>query len=253
MEETVKDLTVEERLIVAADLDPREFGGIKGARSQVIKLGKSLSGLGVVIKVNSILRAVGYSLIKDLQDLGLKVFADLKLVDIPKTMEYDSLFLSENPPDFLTVMCNSGVAGMSKVQKALNGKTDILGVTVLTSLDEEESQAIFTCSAKAGVVRFARMAQLAGLPGLILSPKEIEVIKKRKELVLTLNTPGIRPEWALVKGDDQSRVLTPKKAIVNGVTRIVVGRPITQAKDPYQAVNRTLDEIREALKEQKGE
>ena len=123
----------------------------------------------------------------------------------------------------------------------------MLGVTVLTSVDEEECQSIFSCSTKAGVLRFARMAQLAGVAGLVSSPQEAEMLAGKKELVLAANTPGIRPEWSLVAGDDQRRVMTPGKAMKAGVKRIVVGRPITQADNPLEAVRRTLDEMEAAL------
>ncbi|MBU1895557.1 orotidine 5'-phosphate decarboxylase, partial [Patescibacteria group bacterium] len=87
----------------------------------------------------------------------------------------------------------------------------------------------------------------------ILSPKELEIVNHRFELLLSLNTPGIRPEWSLVENDDQSRVMTPKKAILAGADRLVIGRPITKAKDPLEAVKRTLDEIQEAVEELKKE
>lgn len=251
----MKELRPEERLIVAADYSPKDFGGIQGVESKVLALAEELKGLGVYIKVNSVLRAVGYSLITKLHDLDLKVFADLKLIDIPNTMGTDGEMLTEVKPEILTVMCCAGINGMNAVQKVLGGTTEILGVTVLTSLNEKECQSIFTCSTKAGVLRFARMAQLAGLGGLILSPKEVNVLKKF-ELTLSFNTPGIRPAWSLVEGDDQSRVLTPQKAIENGAERIVMGRPIVKAgandkglpQNPRKAVERTLKEIKTGLK-----
>ncbi|HUW72186.1 MAG TPA: orotidine-5'-phosphate decarboxylase [Candidatus Humimicrobiaceae bacterium] len=236
-----------ERLIVAADYDPRKFGGINGVREEVLRLADALEGLGIIIKVNSILRACGYGLIRELHDLGLRVFADLKLVDIPNTMEMDGAMLAEVKPELLTVMCCAGIDGMASVQKVVGGDTEVLGVSVLTSLDEEECQTIFTCSTKAGVLRFARMAQLAGLGGLILSSQEAEMLSKKKELVLSLNTPGIRPGWSLVAGDDQKRVMTPGKAIEAGARRIVIGRLITQTDNPREAVSKTLREIEEAL------
>ena len=256
-----KELKPEECLIVAADYSPKKFGGIKGVKEEVVALATKLAGLGVYIKVNSILRALGYGLIDELHERGLKVFADLKLIDIPKTMEFDGEFLVEAKPDMLTVMCCAGIDGMNAVQKVVGKNTEILGVTVLTSLNEEECQGIFTCSSKAGVLRFARMAKLAGLGSLILSPKEVGVEKDRFELMLSLNTPGVRPEWAIVDEDDQTkeRTLTPKKAIMGGAKRIVMGRPITQAKandnglpqNSKEAVERTLEEIKQALKELK--
>ncbi|MFH1308935.1 MAG: orotidine-5'-phosphate decarboxylase [Patescibacteria group bacterium] len=251
----MKDLKPEERLIVAADYSPKEFGGIQGVKEKVFALAKDLKGLGVYIKVNSILRAIGYDLVVKLHDLGLKVFADLKLIDISETMAIDGEMLSEVKPEILTVMCCAGIDGMNAVQKSFEGTTEVLGVTVLTSLNEEECQAIFTCSTKAGVLKFARMAQHAKLGGLILSPKEVEVLKNRFELMLSLNTPGIRPEWSIVEGDDQVRVLTPLKAIKNGSDRLVIGRPVTRAgqndkglpQNPREAVERTLEEIKQGL------
>jgi len=190
-----------------------------------------------------------------LHDMGVKVFADLKLIDIKNTMQFDAEFLAEFEPEIVTVMCCAGIDGMNAVQEVIGKKTMVLGVTVLTSLNEEECQAIFTCSTKAGVLKFARMAQLAKLGGLILSPKELDVVNDRFELTLSLNTPGIRPEWAIVEGDDQTRVVTPLQAIENGAERIVMGRPITGAKpndegfpqNPREAVERTLEEIKAGL------
>lgn len=256
-----KDLKPQERLIVAADYSPKEHGGIDGVERKVLALGHELEGLGVYIKVNSALRASGYGLIRKLHNLGLKVFADLKLIDIPNTMRTDGEMLAEVKPEILTLMCCAGIDGMNAAKEALEGDTEVLGVTVLTSLNEEECQAIFTCSTKAGVLRFARMAQMAGLGGLILSPKEVEVVRNRFEIVLSLNTPGVRPEWSIVEGDDQTRVLTPQKAIKNGAKRIVMGRPITKAKandqglpqSPREAAEQTLKEIVQAVKEKGAE
>lgn len=241
----------EDRLIVAADFKP-DKDGIVGVQKKVIALAEQLKGMGVYIKVNSILRACGYEFIDQLHDLGLRVMADLKLVDIPATMAIDGALLDKAQPDLLTVMANASVAGISSVVKELSS-TEVLAVTILTSLDEEECQGVYGCSTKAGVVRFARLAQLAGCGGLVLSGKEVPMITSRPELDLTLNTPGIRPQWAIVKGDDQKRVVTPADAIKNGVDRIIIGRPITQADDPGDAVKKTLEEIQEAMEEKNKE
>lgn len=250
----MKDLKLNERLIVAADYKPSECGGSAGVKSKVLELAKILTGLGVYIKVNSVLRCCGYELITTLHDLGLKVFADLKLIDIPETMSIDAELLSEFKPDILTVMCCAGVNGMASVPKKIGQGCKVLGVTVLTSLDEEECQAIFTCSTKAGVVRLARLAALSGLGGLIMSGQELEVVGKRQELaLLSRNTPGIRPLWSLVPDDDQSRIVTPFQAIQKGADRIVIGRPITQAKDPRAAVIKTLSEIEQGIQQKERE
>jgi len=249
-----KGRKAEDVLIVAADFKPEENGRL-GARQEVINFAKKIKGTGVYIKINSILRACGYDLIDNLHDLGLKVVADLKLKDIPETMEIDAMFLTEAKPEIITVLCDASVEGMLRVKEQLKGSgSEILGVTVLTSLDEDECQAIYVCSTKAGVVRLARLAENARLDGLVLAAEEIGVIRKRRELDnFSLNTPAIRPEWTIVGGDDQAkkRIKTPAQAIEMGVDRIIVGRPITRNKDPQSALLRTLSEIEVALEKLK--
>jgi orotidine-5'-phosphate decarboxylase len=246
-----EDRRPEDCLIVAADYRPEgKVNFRREVSDKVLALADQLKGLGVYIKVNSILRACGYDLIADLHGMGLRVFADLKLTDIPQTMETDAILLAEYRPDILTVMCNFSVEGMARVKNALRDvNTQILGVTIMTSLDEEECQQIYICTPKAGVVRFARLAQAAHLDGLIMSIKEAEVITKRKDLHLSINTPGIRPDWAVVKNDDQKRTGGIKDAFKKGVSAIVMGRPIVEAPNPREAVEKTLTEIKEGLEE----
>lgn len=242
-------LKPEKRLIVALDFDPQKEGGLRKTYSRVLTMGESLAELGVIIKINSILRALGYTLISELQQMGLDVFADLKFIDIPNTMEADARLLAEFQPNIATVMCCAGIDGVRRVQTFLGKTTEVLGVTILTSLGDEGCQDIFSCSPEDGVKRFAHVAQKAGLPGLILSPQEAAVVRADRELTLGLNTPGVRPKWSIVKDDDQARVLTIREAFRAGVDRLVIGRPITQADDPRGAVMRTLDEIASAQEE----
>lgn len=237
-----------ERLIIAADYPPDRCAP-NSILGKVLDLADLLKGTGVLIKVNSALRFWGYRLIGELHERDLGVFADLKLCDIPATMRADAQLLSAYGPELLTVMCSAGVEAMAEVVDHIGPATTVLGVTILTSLDEEECQGIFGCSTKAGVVRFARFAKEAGLSDLILSPKEIEAVKKRRRLELVCNTPGIRPEWAEVTGDDQKRTMTVRGAIAAGAERLVIGRPITQAKSPLDAVKRTLEEIEQGLQD----
>ncbi|MBU1895434.1 orotidine 5'-phosphate decarboxylase, partial [Patescibacteria group bacterium] len=163
----MKDLKPAERLIVALDYSPGDCNipCVASLEDKVLGFAKQLAGSGVCVKINSVLRAYGYLLIAKLHELGLRVMADLKLVDIPATLEKDGQWLEMAPPEILTVMACSGIDGMHALQKVLGDKTEILAVTVLTSLNEEECQAIFSCSTKAGVLRFARMAQLAKMGG----------------------------------------------------------------------------------------
>ena len=253
----MSSLPLSERLIVAADYSPIKYGGIEGARKKVLDLARELEGTGVYIKINSILRASGYSLIDDLHKLGVKVFADLKLNDIKNTMSTDAEMLAEVKPEIVTVMGSAGIEGIKAVQEILGDDTEVLVVTVLTSLDDDESQLIFGCSTSAGVLKFARMAQLAGASGLILSPAEIGILKSKPEITLSMNAPNFRPEWSFIKDDDQNadRSLTIVEAFKNGAERAVMGRAIINAEpngegfpqNPREAVIFTLRDIEEGL------
>ena len=237
-----------DHLIVAADFKPEPGHGRESVRSQVLQLADDLSGTGIYLKVNSALRACGYELIREINERGLRSFADLKLNDIPETLVTDGTLLRETSPNLLTVMCSSGVKAMKALKDALP-RTEILGVTVLTSLSDEETRAIFSCSTEEAVSLLAELAREAGINGLISSPKEVAVLREKFGARFTLNTPAIRPLWAIIKGDDQNsdRVMTPYKAIKAGADRIVIGRPIILADNRYDAVMRTLDEIASAL------
>lgn len=242
-----EQLTVAERLIVAADFKPERYSGRSGVEDRILALAESLEGTGVYLKINSGLRAGGYDLLEMLHQFGLKVFADLKLVDIPETLETDAMLLAEAKPELLTVMCVAGSEGMRRL-KSMLPETEVLGVTILTSQNEQECRLVYGRGIEEAVQFFALQAKNAGCDGLISSPKEVSMLSKCFPN-MTLNTPGIRPVWSMVEGDDQNpnRIMTPYDAIKAGVHRIVVGRPIVQSKDPLDAVKRTLEEIERAL------
>lgn len=212
-----KTLTPAERLIVAADFKPTNPNGKDWVKARVLELADSLKGTGVYLKVNSALRACGYDLIGEIQSRGLRVFADLKLIDIGETLSTDGVLIREAKPELLTTMCVAGLTAMQALKAELPD-TEVLGVTVLTSLKDADTQAMFTCSTEEAVMRFAQVAADAKIDGLISSPKEAEVLRAKFGIVLSLNTPAIRPTWAIVPGDDQNpeRIMTPAKAIKAG-------------------------------------
>lgn len=243
-----KVLTPAERLIVAADFKPTAPNGRAWVRAQVLALADSLKGTGVYLKANSGLRACGYELVGEIQSRGLRVFADLKLIDIGETLSTDGVLLREAKPELLTAMCVAGVTALQALKAELPD-TEVLGVTALTSLTDDDTKAMFICTTEEAVIRFAQVGATAKLDGLISSPKEVEALRAKFGIVLSLNTPAIRPTWTIVPGDDQNpdRITTPAKAIRAGADRIVVGRPILQAKNPYDAVMRTIEEIDSAM------
>lgn len=244
--EKKKPLKPADRLIVAADFRPDPIMGLGRAHveSQVLTLAKSLAGTDVYLKVNTALRACGYGLIEKIHRYGLRVFADLKLYDIGETLATDGILLREAKPELLTVVCTTGFAAM-QVLKAALPDTEVLGVTVLTSLKEADANNMYACSVEDAVLRFAKEGSAAGIDGFISSAHEVKMLREYFGNKVTLNTPAIRPLWAVIAGDDQNpdRVMTPAKAIQAGADRIVIGRPITQAQDPFAAVMQTLEEI----------
>ncbi len=236
------NIPLAQRLIIAADFGNQNSDD---AIKSTISLAKSVKGSGVILKSNAVLRAAGYSLIDQVRDLGLGFFADLKLSDIPNTLESDGRFLQEKKPELLTAMASTGSKGLSALVDEIPD-TEVLGVTFLTSLKDEDAQELHGRSnAEETVDALARIAQRGRVGGLILSPLELPIVRNRSGL--TFNTPGIRPAYSLVEGDDQSRVTTPADAIKAGATRIVVGRPITQSDDPQGAIEKILNEIQDAV------
>lgn len=252
------------RLYVAADFDPRKVVdgrplGRPGVRSQVMGLARALGGSGVRVKVNSALRARGHVLIEDLHVMGLGVFADWKLHDIPETMETDAALLLDDPPEVLTVMCAAGVEGMRRVKQVLGDRTLVLGVTVLTSQGPGKCEQVYSTERPETVLRLAGLAAEAEIDGLILATDELPLVRREPSLACLqmLVTPGIRFGGKKVKGDDQEMVGTPRGAIAAGAEAIVMGRHIIGAKpndeglpeNPLAAVQLALQEMEAGLRE----
>lgn len=248
----MKNLTPEQRLIVAFDFKPdlSQGHGRKWVKNQVLRLAEQLEGSGVIIKINSILRACGYDLIDHIHNLGLRVFADLKLYDIGNTLKTDGALLLEARPDFLTVVITAGPDSIRALKTELPG-TELLGVSALTNLSDANTQEMYGGrSVKKTIEFFAKIGLEAGIDGFISSGKEASTLREKFGQEPSINAPAIRPLCLLVESDDQNpdRIMTPAKAIAAGADRIVVGRPITQAKSPFDAVSRTIEEIAAATK-----
>jgi orotidine-5'-phosphate decarboxylase len=186
-------------------------------------------------------------------ELDAAVFLDLKLHDIPETVERAVANATELGVRYLTVHAAGGPKMLERaVARADRERTglEILAVTVLTSLDESDLKAI-GCPDGPGpqAVRLAKLAVSVGVPGLVCSSAEVGTLRKELGPQVTLVTPGIRPAGE-GKVDDQKRVGTPGSAIRDGSSLLVVGRPIRDAKDPAGAAKRILDEIAEAERAQ---
>ena len=151
------------------------------------------------------------------------IFADLKLNDIPNTCVSAIKTIKDLKVNYLTIHINSGLETL-KACKKVSGKTKLIGVTVLTSLDNKALKEIgFNKNLKKLVLHQARLANKAKLDALVCSAQEVNIVKKvfKKEII----TPGIRFNS---KVNDQKRVLTPKQAYKNGSDWLVIGRPITK-------------------------
>jgi orotidine-5'-phosphate decarboxylase len=181
------------------------------------------------------------------RELGVPVFLDLKLHDIPETVERAVARVCGLGARLLTVHASGGPAMLTRaVQRARSegGKTDIVAVTVLTSLDASDLSRIgFTDAPKDAAIKLARMAADCGVSHFVCSPHEAAALRAALGPTATLITPGIRPS---TDAGDQKRVMTAAQAIGEGANMLVVGRPIRDARDPRAMVLGLSREIKEA-------
>ena len=168
----------------------------------------------------------GVKAIKDVTDSD--IFLDLKLHDIPHTVSGATKAIAHLSPKFLTVHASGGSAmGAAAVQAA--PKTHITGVTILTSLSEQDVSDIgYGASALTSAVGLAQLATKAGAGAIVCSPLEISAIRSAVGSAPIIITPGVRPADSTAS-DDQVRTMTPKAAIEAGASLVVIGRPITQS------------------------
>lgn len=183
----------------------------------------------------------GYALGKALIAAGKKVFFDLKLLDIDNTVEKGVAAIAATGAAMLTVHAYPKAMRAAAKAAAGSGLT-VLGVTVLTSMDDSDvAEAGYGRDAAGLVALRAGQARDAGIGGLVVSPHEAEMVRQIVGPKLAIVTPGIRP--AGVEHGDQKRVMTPRQAIDAGATHLVVGRPIVAAPDPAMAARAILAEM----------
>ena len=183
----------------------------------------------------------GYKLV---QKENVKIFLDLKLHDIPNTVKKGIKAISKLNPYFTSIH----ISGGDEMQKAANfskRKTKIVGISVLTSLDSNNTKKIFfNKNIEQIIKKFTNYAIENKLDGIVCSPNEIKIIKNISANKLLIITPGIRPINYKNNIDDQKRVMSPKEAINAGADYLVIGRPITSAANPLKelkSINSSLD------------
>ncbi len=194
-----------------------------------------------MVKIGSIaFNSIGHKIITYAEKRGFDIFLDLKLHDIPNTIEKSVKGLSILPIKMLTIHTSGGKEMMKSAMNAVVGsEIKIFGVTALTSLSDDDTSNIFQRTASHQVEAMLDLAEMAGIDGVVCSPHELELVRKKNSLLSI--TPGIRLHDL---NDDQKRIMTPKKAIQLGADYIVIGRPITESND----IKKSLNDIYESIK-----
>jgi orotidine-5'-phosphate decarboxylase len=191
--------------------------------------------------------AAGNSFVQQLRDRGFNVFLDLKLHDIPNTVAGAVRSATTAGASLLTIHASGGAAMLAAAAEAARapGAPRLLAVTVLTSMDAIELAGVGVAGTPAEqVLRLARLAQAAGIDGMVCSAEEVRTLRTEMGPQTMLVVPGIRPTGAAT--EDQRRIATPATAIAQGASMLVVGRPITRAADPAAAARAILEEIAQA-------
>ena len=230
-----------ERIIIALDV---------GTKREALALAHALKEARVFKIGMELFTAEGPALLGEAVRMGKKPFLDLKYHDIPNTVSGAVRSATRNGVHMLTLHTSGGkemMAGAARTAREESARTGkerpvLLGVTVLTSLKDEELRQIgFAHTVAEQVLRLAVLAKDSGLDGVVCSPHEIESIKKECGGDFLVVTPGIRPAWAAAQ--DQKRIMTPAEAIGKGADYLVIGRPITGAASPQEAFFRILTEL----------
>jgi len=227
----------QDRLIVALDVSTA-----RQARELVVKLGDAAR----IYKVGlQLFTAEGPAIVRDLVGSGKRVFLDLKLHDIPNTVAHAVKSAASLGVNMLTLHASGGPSMLKAAVEAAGNSLTLLGVTVLTSMDDDElSQVGISARVQDQVLRLAELARNAGCGGIVASAREASLVRGLLGEGFAIVNPGVRPAGAEL--NDQRRVATPAEAICAGATHIVVGRPISHAADPAKAAAGIVAEIEQA-------
>ncbi len=229
---------MENKIIAALDVATQEAA---------LKLVEQLAGQAGMFKVGmELFYACGGSIVQEICSRGGQVFLDLKLHDIPNTVAKAAAVIARLGAKIINVHAAGGLEMMQKAAEAARESAAearlplprIIAVTVLTSISQEifQQEVGFDGIILDKVVNWAKLAQKAGLDGVVSSPWEIEAIRQACGQDFLIVTPGVRPSGAAL--GDQKRVMTPEEAVSKGASYVVIGRPITQAADPAEAARK---------------
>ena len=212
-----------------------------------LKLVDQLSGQGCIFKIGlQLFTAEGPSIVREIQSRGNRVFLDLKFHDIPNTAREAVHSAVALGVDMTTIhLCGGPEMVGESIRAAKDSKTLVLGVSVLTSMDDASLHAVSVpLTPRDQVLHLAQMGVANGLRGIVASPLEVAPLREKFGSSLTIVTPGVRPAGS--DTGDQKRIMTPGDAIRAGADYLVIGRPITSAASPLDALESIADEVESA-------
>jgi orotidine-5'-phosphate decarboxylase len=223
-----------EKIIVALDVPTA-----RGALDLVEQLRHDISFFKIGLQLYT---AAGPDIVRQVLATGSRVFLDLKLHDIPNTVAGAVESADELGVQMLTIHLSGGQAMVRAAVSARKKDLSLLGVTVLTSIDEPALQEVgVSDNIQHHVARLATIGAAAGIDGLVASPKEVKFLREKFGPQMKLVVPGIRP--AGTEAADQKRVMSPREALEAGANYLVIGRPIIAHSNPRTAVAQICDEI----------
>ena len=219
----------------------------KNSETEAYELSKELRGhIGAVKLGLEYFNTYGPEGIIKIKNLDIPIFLDLKIHDIPQTVKKTIDTLSSLRPAILNVHALGGKKMMEYALEAISQsspETHLIAVTILTSLDNDDLCMMgVDISTKNLVSNLAKLTKESGLSGVVCSSEEIKIVRKSCGKNFKIIVPGIRPEG--FSNNDQKRVMTPKEAIILGADHLVIGRPITESKDPKNTVIEILNSIK---------
>jgi orotidine-5'-phosphate decarboxylase len=248
-DEHLMEQAAKNKLIVALDVETAR---------EALNLFAALKDVAGMFKIGSqLFTSAGPRLVCEIVADGGRIFLDLKFHDIPNTVAAAGVEAARLGVSIFDVHACGGSAMMRRTAEAVAETSEregitrplIIGITVLTSMDDSTlAEAGFSSSTTEQVGRMARLADAAGLDGIVASPQEVKLVREtveRQNFVIV--APGVRPTGGAM--DDQRRVMTPAEAVRAGADYLVVGRPILKASDPVLAANQIVEEMRQVEKE----
>ncbi len=219
------------KIIVALD-----SSNLKKTKNLVLKIKKEVYAFKIGYEFFLNFGLDGY---KEIKKISPKIFLDLKLHDIPNTVKKGIKAIEKMGPILTTIHITGGDEMQKSAVQNSKRKVKILGVSILTSLDTKQTKKYYNDSnIKKLVNKYVKFAKKNNLDGIVCSPLEIRMIRKLLGKKILIVVPGIRPKEYINKNDDQKRIISPKQAIKYGADLLVIGRPITESKDPLKTIRK---------------